>query len=127
MCPAPTIAVMIVTNHPIMGDGLRLRVQHEPDMRAVCVASDLHRALRELELHKPDVAVIDLQSPPGAALQAIKAIRRISPGTPLVILTDYPEEFDTSARTGEGATIAVSKTLASEQVILAIREAIATP
>jgi DNA-binding NarL/FixJ family response regulator len=122
MCPAPIIAVMIVTNHPIMGDGLRLRVQHEPDMRAVCVASDLARALRELELHRPDVAVIDLQSPPGAALQAIKAIRKVSPGTPVVILTDYPGDIDASLH-----TVAVSKTLASEQVIRAIRAAIAAP
>ena len=115
---------MIVTDHPIMRDGLRLCVQHEPDMQVVCEASDLTQTLREFGLCKPDIAVIDLQSPQGSGLRAMTAIRKLFPGTPLVILTTYPDELETCRRAGEGTTVVVSKTLTSEEVILAMRQAI---
>ena len=120
----PKIAVMIVTNHPIMRDGLRLRVQQEPDMHVVCEAGDVVQTLRDFPLCKPDIALIDLQLPRGAGLMVTNAIRAISPLTPLVVLTNYPGDVDTSPHRGQGATLAVSKTLASEQVIGAIRQAI---
>ena len=119
----PRITVMIVTNHPIMRDGLRLRVQQEPDMHVVCEAGDVAETIRDLRLCKPDIALIDLQLPRGAGLMVMNAIRAISPFTPLVVLTNYPGDVDTSPRCGQGATLVVSKTLAGEQVIGAIRQA----
>ena len=121
----PTIAVMIVTNHPIMRDGLRLRVEHESDMNVVCEAVDLSQTIRDFQRCRPQVVVIDLQLPRGAGLKAMNAIRKISPRTPLVVLANYPGEVDTSPRPNEGATEVVSKTYAGEQVILAIRKALA--
>jgi DNA-binding NarL/FixJ family response regulator len=120
----PTIAVMIVTNQPIMRDGLRLRVQQESDMRVACETSDLPQTVRDFHLCRPDVVVIDLQLPRGADLRIMTAIRKVSPGAPLVVLANYPDEIDTSPHAGEGATVMVSKTLVSEQLILAIRQAI---
>jgi two-component system, NarL family, response regulator len=119
----PTIAVMIVTNHPIMRDGLRLRVQQEPDMRVVCEASDLAQALRDFDRFRPDVVVIDLQLPPGASLQVMHAIRQVSLATPLVVLTNYPGELDTPPRAGQAPVLVLSKTPTSKEVIIAIRTA----
>jgi two-component system, NarL family, response regulator len=119
------IAVMIVSNHPIMRDGLRLRVQQEPDMHVVCEPGDVKQTIYDLRRCRPDVALIDLQLPRGAGLLAMNAIRGISPQTPLVVLTNYPGDVDTSPRAAEGPTLVVSKTLVSEQVIDAIRAAVA--
>jgi len=117
----PRIAVMIVTDQPIMRDGLRLRIQQEADMLVVCEAGDLVQTLRDFHLCRPDVLVIDLQSPLGA--RAVKAMRGISPGTPWVLLTDDPQEVVARLR-NEGCIALVPKMLAKEQVIPAIRGAI---
>jgi two-component system NarL family response regulator len=115
---------MIVTDHPIMRDGLRLRVQQESDMRVVCEASDLSQTVRDFHRCRPEVVVIDLQLPRGAGLSAMNAIRKIAPRTSLVVLANYPGEFATSSHPGEGATEVVSKIDAGEQVILAIRKVV---
>jgi DNA-binding NarL/FixJ family response regulator len=115
---------MIVTDHPIMRDGLRLRVQQEADMCVVCNASNLSQTLRDFQTCRPDVVVIDLHLPQGAGVRAMNAITTMSPRTPLVVLADYPDEMDASPRAGVGATVIVAKMSASERVIPAIRQAI---
>jgi DNA-binding NarL/FixJ family response regulator len=118
------ISVMIVTNHPIMREGLRLRVQQELDMHVVSEASDLPQILRDFIAFKPDVTLIDLQLPRGAALKAMSAIRALSPAAPLVALMSYPGEFDMLPRTGQGRILVVSKTSPSEEIVLAMRQAL---
>ena len=120
----PRIAVMIVTDHPIMRDGLRIRIQHETDMYVVCDASDLTQTLRDFGRCRPDVVVIDLLLPRGASLRAIKAIRKIAPGTPLVVLADDGAEVSVPSDTSEGATVVILRMLANEQVLPAIRKVI---
>jgi two-component system, NarL family, response regulator DevR len=84
--------VMIVANHPIMSDGLRLVFQREPDMEVVCEARDLEPALRDFESSCPDLVVVDLQLPEGEGLRAVRALRKLSPSLPMVVLTMYPEQ-----------------------------------
>jgi two-component system, NarL family, response regulator NreC len=119
------IAVMIASDHPIMRDGLRLRIQQEPDMRIVCEASDLAQILRDFQICRPHVVVIDLLLPRDAGRRAVSGIEAISPLTPLVVLNDDPFELDESPRTAEGTIVIVSKVRVSEQVIPAIRSALA--
>lgn len=112
---------MIASDHPIMRDGLRLRIQQERDMYVVCEAGDLAQILRDLQICRPDVVVLDLHLPRGAGARAISRIRGLSPMMPLVILANDPAEL-TESRSSDILT--VSKISASEEVIPAIRKAI---
>lgn len=94
-------------------------------MYVVCESGDVKQTIHDLRLCKTDIALIDLQLPRGAGSLAMNAIRGISPQTPLVVLTNYPGDVDTSPRTGAGPTLVVSRTLVSAQVITAIRTAVA--
>lgn len=120
----PKISVMIVSDNPIMRDGLRLRVEQETDMYVVCDAGDVAQTLRDFHRCRPDVLVIDLQSPRGAGLRARDAIRELSPATPFVVLEDYAAEPGACRGTGVGSTVIVPKMSANEQVIPAIRRAL---
>jgi DNA-binding NarL/FixJ family response regulator len=120
------IAVMIASDHPIMRDGLRLCIQREADMWVVCEASDLAQIPRELRICRPHVVVIDLTQPRDAGLRAMNAIRNLSPEMPLVIFVSELEELDQSPGT-QGATVIVSRTRASQEIIPAIRKVIAQP
>jgi DNA-binding NarL/FixJ family response regulator len=119
------IAVMIASDHPIMRDGLRLRIQQERDMYVVCDGGGLTQILHDFHSCRPDVVLIDLHLPRGVGLQAMNSIRSLSPRTPLVVLADYPGEIHESPRTGQGVAVMVSKISANEQIIPAIRKAIA--
>jgi two-component system, NarL family, response regulator YdfI len=117
------IAVMVASDHPIMRDGLRLRIRQEADMWVVCEASDLPQILREFRLCSPDVVLIDLHVPRDATPRAIEGIRAIAPRTPLVVLVDSPSQLGRSLRAGHGVVVEVSKILVSQQIIPAIRHA----
>ena len=116
---------MIASDHPIMRDGLRLRIQQESDMYVAYEASDLAQILLAFHTCKPDVLVIDLHLPPGAGVRAMHSIMSLSPMLPLVVLADDPGELPVSRRTGPGTTVTVPKISANEQIIPAIRKAIA--
>ena len=117
-----SIGVMIVTNHPIMQEGLRILVQQESDMHVVCEASDTTSTLQDFRECNPDVVLIDLQSPRGAGVGLVYEIRRQSPGTRLVVLTSYPSEMDQRIRDAEGPTLLLSKDSAGVELISAVRK-----
>jgi DNA-binding NarL/FixJ family response regulator len=119
------IAVMIASDHPIMRDGLRLRIQQESDMYVVCDGGDLEQILHEFQICRPDVVVIDLHLPRGVGVRAMESIRAVSPGTPLVVLANYPGEVHEARRPGQAAVVTVPKISANEQIIPGIRKAIA--
>ncbi len=58
-------------------------------------AGDAEAFLRKALAHKPDVAVVDIQMPPGRAddgLRAALELRRLLPGTGVLVLSQYYEE-----------------------------------
>lgn len=112
---------MIVNDHPIMRDGLRLTVESEPDMRVVCeVASELE-AIDEFNSCRPDVVLIDLQGRGSPGLLAIRAIRHISPSTPIVVLATFADEATRLRGLSLDHTICLSKTATSAEVLEALR------
>jgi NarL family two-component system response regulator YdfI len=122
----PLIAVMIASDHPIMRDGLRLRIQQEADMRVVCESTDATRVLRDFRRCGPDVVVIDLHVSHDAGVRAMSSIRRVAPQILLVVLADYREDVADSSRKDGGSVVVVSRVRITDQVIPAIRQAIAT-
>ncbi len=87
------IRVVIVDDHQIIRDGLRLILQIEgKDMEMVGDASDGVTALRLIEKAQPDVVLMDLRMPGMAGLEAITQIRARWPNIAVVILTTYNED-----------------------------------
>jgi DNA-binding response OmpR family regulator len=71
------------------------------DGYAMLVAGTVRDALRTLEYHRPDLAVLDLGLPDGSGLDVIRRVRaadgvasRLDPTLPLIILTGTAGELD---------------------------------
>jgi DNA-binding NarL/FixJ family response regulator len=119
------VKVMIVANHPIMRDGLRLRIQQEPDMQIASVTSDALDVMTDFIGCRPDVTLIDLQVPSGAGSAAVDAIRHISNHAPIIVLEMFPCQPGVVHPVDDALIRHVSKTAPAEEIISAIRTAAA--
>jgi DNA-binding NarL/FixJ family response regulator len=118
------IKVMIVTDHPIMRDGLRSCLQNASDMDVVCEIDDEARILSEYERCRPQVTLIDLQVPAGAGVSATKAILHLAPRSAVVVLTTFSDEEHLLRELRDENVLCVPKTASSEDLLGAIRQAV---
>jgi len=71
------------------------RLLAEGGFEVVAQAGDADALLRKALAHKPDVAVVDIQMPPGGGddgLRAALELRRVLPETGVLVLSQYYEE-----------------------------------
>jgi DNA-binding NtrC family response regulator len=77
----------------------------------VSVAQTGDEAMRKIESEKFDVALLDLKIPGSGGLRLLRAIRRMSPQTDVVVMTGFPSIENAKGSIRLGATDYVSKPL----------------
>ena len=82
--------ILLADDHVVVRKGLRFVLDREPDMEVVCEARDFGHVLRDFGSCHPDVVLVDLQQPQGEGLRAVRALHKLYPTLPLVVLTMYP-------------------------------------
>lgn len=115
------VTLLLADDHPLVRQGIRSLLQRE-GFEIVGEASDGMEAIRLAEEHQPDVMVTDLSMPTMNGISAIAQIRRISPRTKIIVLTMYTDEHHVLEALRAGVKGCVSKTQASEHLLLAVRE-----
>jgi DNA-binding NarL/FixJ family response regulator len=81
--------VLVVDEHPSVRDGLRALISAAPDMAVVGEASEGEEAVEAARQWQPDVIVLDLMSAEQGSIDTIRAMRRASPDSQVIVLTDY--------------------------------------
>jgi two-component system, NarL family, response regulator DevR len=118
------IRVMIVTDHPIMRDGLRFCLRNAPDMELVCEADDEASILADVELCHPDVILVDLQLPEGAGMRVTRVISRVAPRSAVVVLTTFSHEEGMLLELNGLNILCVPKTVSGGRLVAAIRQVV---
>jgi DNA-binding NarL/FixJ family response regulator len=88
------VRVVIGEDDVLMREGI-VRLLVEAGFDVVSQAGDAEAFLRKALAHKPDVAVVDIQMPPGRTddgLRAALELRRLLPETGVLVLSQYYEE-----------------------------------
>jgi DNA-binding NarL/FixJ family response regulator len=85
------ITVMIVDDHEVVREGLRLSLSRAPHIRVVGEASDGNTALDLAERRRPSVVIMDVRMPGMDGLDATKALLEREPNTSVLIFTAYSE------------------------------------
>jgi DNA-binding NarL/FixJ family response regulator len=81
------VRVLIMDDHQIVMEGLRLLLEGQPDMRVVGEASSLDAAVApEIEVD-PDVILADLVLGPGNGAEVVAALRGRFPAAAVLVLT----------------------------------------
>jgi DNA-binding NarL/FixJ family response regulator len=85
------ITCLIVDDHEVVREGLRLSLSRAPHIRVVGEASDGESAVALAERRRPDVVIMDVRMPGMDGLQATKLISEKLPETSVLIFTAYSE------------------------------------
>ena len=88
------IRVLIVDDHPIMRVGVAAILSAQPDLQVVAQAGTAAEAVRLFAAERPDLTLMDLRLPDKSGVEAIRAIRVISPNAKIVALTTYEGDED---------------------------------
>ena len=88
------IRILIVDDHPIMRVGIAAILNAQPDMQVVAQAGTAAEAVRMFAAEKPELTLMDLRLPDKSGVEAIRAIRAMSPMARIVVLTTYEGDED---------------------------------
>jgi DNA-binding NarL/FixJ family response regulator len=120
-----TIRILLVDDHSVVRQGLRLFLKYDPELEVVGEASDGAEALRMARNLKPDVVVMDLLMPGMDGITATAAIRRGLPETEVLALTSVLEDASVVGAVRAGAIGYLLKDTQAEALCQAIKAAAA--
>src|SRR5262249_992331 len=116
-----TTKVLIVDDHPVVREGLALRIDRQPDLEVCGEAADEAEALRCVTALKPDVAVIDISLQSGNGIDLIKRLRQRHGDVRMVVWSMYSENLYAERALHAGALGYVTKDQPTDHIIAAIR------
>jgi DNA-binding NarL/FixJ family response regulator len=117
--------ILVVDDHPVMRDGLRTVISEDPALEVVGEASDGREAIEQFRRLLPDLMLIDLQMPELDGIQAIAAIRSEFPDATIIVLTTFPGDARVVRAFTLGAASYLLKTARRDEILRAIRGALA--
>jgi DNA-binding NarL/FixJ family response regulator len=88
---ADEITTLIVDDHEVVREGLRLSLSRAPHIRVVGEASDGASAVDLAGRRKPDVVIMDVRMPGMDGLEATKLLLEQDPDAKVLIFTAYSE------------------------------------
>lgn len=115
------IRVLIVDDHPIMRVGIAAILNAQPDMQVVAQAGTAAEALRMYTAERPELTLMDLRLPDKSGVEAIRAIRAISPRARIVVLTTYEGDEDIHQALEAGAQGYLIKGMPHDALVKALQ------
>lgn len=117
----PHIRVLLVDDHQVLREGLRLLLEGEEDMAVVAEAGTGKDAIRLASELRPDVIVMDLGLPDGNGINAIREIRLQEIPVHIVVLSMYSDRELVMKALEAGSDGYVPKSSAHSDLLQAIR------
>lgn len=115
------IRVLLADDHAVVRQGIRRFLEEADDIEVVAEAGDGREAVRLVEEHQPDVAVLDIRMPEVTGVEATRRIRERFPHVRVLILTAYDDDPYVFALLQAGADGYVLKTASGDELVQAVR------
>jgi DNA-binding NarL/FixJ family response regulator len=116
-----TVRVLIVDDHPVVLDGLRALLGSIDDVELIGEATTGEAAVRTTAALRPDVVLMDLHLPDLDGMEATRRIRRLVPGTAVLVLTMLEDDDTVVAAMRAGAQGYVLKGASQDDIGRAIQ------
>ena len=114
------IHVVLADDHQVVRHGIR-QFLSAAGIDVVAEAEDGEQALRLIEQHRPDVAVLDIQMPGYSGIEVARRVRARGAPVGLLILTAFDDDPFIMAALEAGVNGFVLKTADMEEIIAAVR------
>jgi DNA-binding NarL/FixJ family response regulator len=88
-----TTTVLLVDDHEIVREGLRMMFDKESDLEIVGEAAFGEQAIEYFKKLQPDVVLLDIRLPDMDGFHVASKIREISNDVPIIMLTGYDSEL----------------------------------
>lgn len=116
-----TSKVLIVDDHPLIREGLSLRVSSQPDLEVCGEAASAAEALQQVQTNRPDLAIIDIQLVDSSGIDLIKEIAARFPKVKMLVVSAYDDSLYAERALRAGALGYVNKRHCQEKMIEAVR------
>jgi DNA-binding NarL/FixJ family response regulator len=113
--------VMIVDDHPVVRQGIKLMINAEPDLTICGEAESEQQARRMIRELKPDALVVDLSLGDGDGFNVVRDARAHFPDIRILVLSMHDEAIYAERLVSQGASGYIMKQAATEQLIVALR------
>lgn len=117
-----SISILLVDDHRMMREGLRLLLDQEPEFQVVGEAADGRTAVELARQLQPDVVIMDIGMPDLNGIEATRKMRDASGSSRIVALSTYSDKRYVLSMLGAGASGYVLKSAAAEELVRAIQQ-----
>jgi DNA-binding NarL/FixJ family response regulator len=118
-----TIRLLLIDDHAVVREGLRMFLSLDPDLEVVGEAQDGRQGIEMARLLKPDVILMDLLMPVMDGVTAIGILRNELPDIEIIALTSVLEDNAVIGAMRAGAIGYILKDAHADELISAIKAA----
>jgi DNA-binding NarL/FixJ family response regulator len=112
--------ILLVDDHPVVREGIRNRLEAEPDFAVVGEVGDSSRVIDATrELH-PDVVVLDYVMPKANGMQVAQKMSQVVPDTRIIMYSMYSDEAYVARALTYGVRGYVAKRSVTDELVKAI-------
>ena len=115
------LRVMLVDDHQVVRDGIKLLLADTDDVVVCAEASSAREAVAVAAQALPDVIVMDVRLSDGSGIEATRDIRAARPQTAVLMLTSFADDEALFASIMAGAAGYVLKQIKGDELVRAIR------
>lgn len=117
------IRLVVVDDHPVVVDGVRLLLRDDPAIRVVGGATDADSAVRLAARTSPHVILLDLRLPDAVASEVLAPLRKAAPDARIVVFTAYRDHAALRATLDAGVDGCILKDASATDLVAAVRQA----
>ncbi len=114
--------MVVVDDHPMMRDGLSMRITSQPDWEVCGVAATEDEGVAIIAEQSPDLVLVDISLKSGNGIELIKRVRSKNPCVKFLAISAYKESLYAERALRAGAMGYLNKQESNEKLIDAIRK-----
>ncbi len=119
------IRIAIADDHAVVRAGLRQFLSEHDDLSVVAECASGRELMDAVRAGEVDVVLLDIAMPDQNGVDLLLAIKARVPALPVLMLSGYPEEHYATTLLRQGAAGYLSKDTDPEEIVQAIRTAVA--
>jgi DNA-binding NarL/FixJ family response regulator len=115
--------VLIFEDNPDFAESLGELISQSPGLELAAICHNCQHAVKMVQLHRPDVVLMDIDMPVENGLQGLRKIRAAGLDTTVIMLTVFDDNERVFQSVCYGASGYLLKRTPPEKIVEAIREA----